>query len=211
MKKVILSLLIVVFLTGCVSIQNASIDELVDTTINSKYALYNHVNRGFKYYLPRELEVSKSDKYNEIIKSKYYDYYLYVDLVRYFNKDSEEYQKKEEIFYSTILSNKDKKGILNITELANQEYLIEASFNYANMEVKVKEKDINEAVTNALSILTSIQFNHDVVKNLLQDDKMNSKEEQVDVFKGDLSEDAYLDIEEEIYTDDENKDPDMIN
>ncbi|MCX4365612.1 MAG: hypothetical protein OSJ70_07560 [Bacilli bacterium] len=211
MKKVILSLLIVVFLTGCVSIQNASIDELVDTTINSKYALYNHVNRGFKYYLPRELEVSKSDKYNEIIKSKYYDYYLYVDLVRYFNKDSEDYQEKEGIFYSTILSNKDKKGILNITELANQEYLIEASFNYANIEVKVKEKDINEAVTNALSILTSIEFNYDVVKNLLQDDKMNSKEEQVDVFKGDLSEDAYLDIEEEIYTDDENKDPDMIN
>ena len=113
MKKVILSLLIVVFLTGCVSIQNASIDELVDTTINSKYALYNHVNRGFKYYLPRELEVSKSDKYNEIIKSKYYDYYLYVDLVRYFNKDSEDYQEKEGIFYSTILSNKeDRKSVV---------------------------------------------------------------------------------------------------
>lgn len=70
MKKVILSLLIVVFLTGCVSIQNASIDDLVDTTINSKYTLYNHVNRGFKYYLPRELSVSKSDKYNEIIRDK---------------------------------------------------------------------------------------------------------------------------------------------
>lgn len=211
MKKVILSLLIVVFLTGCVSIQNASIDDLVDTTINSKYTLYNHVNRGFKYYLPRELSVSKSDKYNEIIKSKYYDYYLYVDLVRYFNKDSEDYQEKEGIFYSAILEGKDKKGILNITELDEKEYLIEASFNYANIEVKVKEKDINAAVTNTLSILTSIEFNYDVVKNLLQDDKLSSKEEQVDVFKGDLSEDAYLDIEEEIYTEEENKDPDMIN
>lgn len=211
MKKVILSLLIVVFLTGCVSIQNASIDDLVDTTINSKYTLYNHVNRGFKYYLPRELSVSKSDKYNEIIKSKYYDYYLYVDLVRYFNKDSEDYQEKEGIFYSAVLEGKDKKGILNITELDEKEYLIEASFNYANIEVKVKEKDINAAVTNTLSILTSIEFNYDVVKNLLQDDKLSSKEEQVDVFKGDLSEDAYLDIEEEIYTEEENKDPDMIN
>ncbi|MDE5631096.1 MAG: hypothetical protein K2I70_05795 [Bacilli bacterium] len=211
MKKVILSLLIVVFLTGCVSIKNASIDDLVDTTINSKYALYNHVNRGFKYYLPRELVVSKSDEYNEIIKSKYYDYYLYVDLVRYFNNDSEEYKELDGIFYSAILSNDEKKGILNITELSNQEFLIEASYNYANIEVKVKEKDINEAVTNALSILTSIEFNYDVVKNLLQDDKLSSKEEQVDVFKGDLSEDAYLDIEEEIYTEDENKDPDMIN
>lgn len=211
MKKVILSILIVVFLTGCVSIQNASIDDLVDTTINSKYTLYNHVNRGFKYYLPRELSVSKSDKYNEIIKSKYYDYYLYVDLVRYFNKDSEDYQEKEGIFYSAVLEGKDKKGILNITELDEKEYLIEASFNYANIEVKVKEKDINAAVTNTLSILTSIEFNYDVVKNLLQDDKLSSKEEQVDVFKGDLSEDAYLDIEEEIYTEEENKDPDMIN
>ncbi|MDE6292382.1 MAG: hypothetical protein K2L98_01735, partial [Bacilli bacterium] len=202
MKKVILMILVTVFLTGCVSIRDASIDDLVDTTINSKYALYNHVNRGFKYYLPRELTVSKSDEYNEIIKSKYYDYYLYVDLVRYFNKDSEEYQKKEDIYYSAILSQKDKKGIINITELNNQEFLINASFNYANIEVKVKEKDINTAVTNVLSILTSIEFNYDVVKNLLQDDKLSSKEEQVDVFKGDLSEDAYLDIEEEIYTDD---------
>ncbi|MDE6141725.1 MAG: hypothetical protein K2G03_03885, partial [Bacilli bacterium] len=138
-------------------------------------------------------------------------YYLYVDLVRYFNNDSEEYKELDGIFYSAILSNDEKKGILNITELSNQEFLIEASYNYANIEVKVKEKDINEAVTNALSILTSIEFNYDVVKNLLQDDKLSSKEEQVDVFKGDLSEDAYLDIEEEIYTEDENKDPDMIN
>lgn len=211
MKKVILMILVTVFLTGCVSIRDASIDDLVDTTINSKYALYNHVNRGFKYYLPRELTISKSDEYNEIIKSKYYDYYLYVDLVRYFNKDSEEYQKKDDIYYSAILSQKDKKGIINITELNNQEFLINASFNYANIEVKVKEKDINTAVTNVLSILTSIEFNYDVVKNLLQDDKLSSKEEQVDVFKGDLSDDAYLDIEEEIYTDDDNKNPDMIN
>ncbi len=211
MKKVILMILIVGFLTGCVSIHDASIDDLVATTINSKFALYNHVNRGFKYYLPRELVISKSDEYNEIIKSKYYDYYLYVDLVRYFNNDSEEYEVNDKLYYSVILSKDDKKGILNITESEDKEYLIEASFNYANIEVKVKEKDINEAVINALTILTSIDFNYDVVKNLLQDDKLSSKEEQVDVFKGDLSEDAYLDIEDEIYTDDENKDPDMIN
>lgn len=211
MKKVILCLLVTIFLTGCVSINDASIDDLIGTTINSKYSLYNHVNRGFKYYLPRELVVSKSDEYNEIIKSKYYDYYLYVDLVRYFNKDKEEYTKKDDIYYSALLNKEDKSGIINITELKSGEYLIEASYNYANIEVKVKERDINAAVTNTLSILTSIEFNYDVVKNLLQEDKLSSKAEQVDVFKGDLSDDAYLDLEEEIYEDDELVDPDMIN
>lgn len=211
MKKIILFLLGIVFLTGCVSINDVSIDDLVSTTINSKFTLYNHVNRGFKYYLPRELVVSKSDEYNEIIKSKYYDYYLYVDLVRYFNKTKETYEKNDDIYYSALLNKDDKVGIINITKLKDKEYLIEASFNYANIEVKVKEKDINAAVTNTLSILTSIEFNYDVVKNLLQDDKLSSKDEQVDVFKGDLSEDAYLDVEEEMYTEDENKDPDMIN
>lgn len=210
MKKVLLCLLGVFFLTGCVSINNASLDDLIGTTINSKYSLYNHVNRGFKYYLPRELTVSKSDEYNEIIKSKYYDYYLYVDLVRYFNKDKETYETKD-VYYSALLNKDDKSGIINITELGNEEYLIEASYNYANIEVKVKEKDINAAVTNTLSILTSIEFNYDVVKNLLQEDKLSSKDEQVDVFKGDLSEDAYLDLEEEIYEDEERSDPDMIN
>lgn len=210
MKKVLLCLLATIFLTGCVSINNASIDDLIGTTINSKYSLYNHVNRGFKYYLPRELTVSKSDEYNEIIKSKYYDYYLYVDLVRYFNKDKEDYETKD-VYYSALLNKDDKNGIINITALDNQEYLIEASYNYANIEVKVKEKDINAAVTNTLSILTSIEFNYDVVKNLLQEDKLSSKDEQVDVFKGDLSDDAYLDLEEEIYEDEERSDPDMIN
>lgn len=210
MKKVILSLLVLVFMTGCVSINKTSIDELINTTINSKYKLYNHVNRGFKYYLPRELSVSESDEYNEIIKSKYYDYYLYVDLVRYYKKSEEKYSEKKDIYYSRLINNKDILGYLNITNTQDDKYLIEASYNYANIEVKVKKKDIKMAVTNVLTILTSIQYNYDVVKNLLADDKLNSIEEQVDVFEDDLTDDDYLDVVEEVYVEDD-KDPDVIN
>ena len=86
MKKIILALIIVLTMSGCVNINNTTIDELIEVTMNSKYNLFNHQNKGFKYYLPRELFIVSDDEYNEVIKSKHYDYYLYVDLVRYFNE-----------------------------------------------------------------------------------------------------------------------------
>lgn len=211
MKKVILALLILVLMSGCVKIDDASIDELIESTMNSKYNLYNHQNKGFKYYLPRELYIEKDDEYNEIIKSKYYDYYLYVDLVRYFNNMEETFVEDSSLYYSKVFEFNDKKGSLNIKTLENDEYLIRARYNYATIQAKVKEQDINSAVTNMLVIISSIQYNNDVIKNLLEEDRNNSLDEQVNVFDDNLTDDDYLDVEVEYEEDEEEYNPDMIN
>ena len=45
------------------------------------------------------------------------------------------------------------------------EVIIEMSYYYADMAAKVRKEDINKAVLNIMSVLNSIQYNDDVIKN----------------------------------------------
>ena len=66
MKKILVLLVTLVLLTGCVSIQNADIDTIINETISTKYNnLYNHVGKGYKYYAPRGVTRTYSNDYNE--------------------------------------------------------------------------------------------------------------------------------------------------
>lgn len=211
MKKLILSLFILILLTGCVCIESAGVDEIVKSALQSKYSLYNHVNRGYKYYLPRELTVSESEYRNEVLKSKYYDYYLYVDLVRYNKKVTEKVEEKNNLYYSKLFEHDGKVGALHIKEIESDDYLIFASYHYASIEVRVRKRDINSAVANIMVILSSIQYNDKVIENLLKEDKLNSTEESVDVFDDDLKREDYLDVGNHEEEDSSYYDPDIIN
>lgn len=209
-KKIILPICILLLTTGCVCIQNASLDEIVDNSINRKYDLYNHSSKGFKYYLPRELTSIKTDEYNEVIKSKYYDYYLYVDLISYYNKALIEYHEDENIFYSKLVENDDYTGIINVFE-EKENFLIKATYHYATIEVKCKKEDVNEVLDNVLTILTTIKYNDEIIENILGEDILASVEEQINVFKIESSETDTLSVDD-TYTgnEEEDYDPDVI-
>ncbi len=211
MKKTILILLVVLLTCGCVKINDASIDDLVNTTINSKYKLHNHVNSGYKYYLPRSLKSSITNEYNEIIKSKYYDYYLYVDLVSYYNKKPTSLEENKKIYYSRLISKDDKNGIVNVTQKDN-EYLVQVIYNYAKMEVRCNYRDLNEVITNSLVILSSIQYVDDVIISLLNENDFTSAEEQVSIFKDNSGEVNTLEDFDDTYTgnEEDDYDPDVI-
>lgn len=212
MKKIVVILLALVVTTGCVNIKNTSLEDLTDMVINSKYSLYNHVNQGFKYYLPRTLKSVITDEYNEIIKSKYYDYYLYVDLVAYYNKKVSTYNQDNSLYYSRVINKDDKTGLINIDNIDN-EYIVNIEYNYASIEVKCNEEDLNEVVTSSLVILSSIKYNDDVIENLLADDVLSSAEEQITIFDNQGDESNTLDVVEDVYTgnEEEDYDPDVIN
>lgn len=210
MKKILLIIIIVVFTTGCtniINIKETNLDTIVDNTLNSKYKLINHVNKGFKYYLPRELKISKQDETNEIIKYNDYEYYLYVDLISYYNKTEVNYEKSD-AYYSRILD----KGIINIYD-ESDEYYIKVTYNYATIETKVNIIDINENLSNIMIILSSMNYNDDVIKNILVNDSNASKEESIEVFDNNKTDNTYLDVEETEYTgnEEEDYDPDVIN
>ncbi len=216
MKKIIISLLVLLLTTGCIPIASSSIEEITNTILSSKYALFNRVSGAYKYYLPREMKATITDEFNEILSSKYHDYYLYVDLVSYYNDVTVMYETDNTLYYSSLLYGEDETGLLNIEEVGVDEYIITMYYNYGRIEVKVNKSDINEAVTNSLVILSSIQYNDDIIENMMGDDILSSAEEQIDIFEEDKAESEYLDTleeEEDIYTgnEEEDYDPDVIN
>lgn len=216
MKKILIVIVtILVLTTGCsnvLNLKNASVDTIVDKTINSKYKLDNHINRGFKYYLPRELSVIKQDEQNEIIKYDGYDFYLYVDLISYYNKKDVNYEKNDDIYYSRVLLKDEKKGLVNIDATSDEVY-IKVTYNYATIETKINNDDINNVISNIMIILSSITYNDDVIENILASNSHLGKDEVVDVFDNKKNDNTYLDIEETEYTgnEEEDYDPDVIN
>lgn len=210
MKKYLFIVMVLLLTSGCVSINDASIDTLASETLNSKYRLYNHINSGYKYYLPRTLNSTVTDEYNEIIKSKYYDYYLYVDLVAYHNKKMSLYVENNDIFYSKRIENGDKSGIIDIKSI-DSDYLVRIIYNYAKIEVKCSSKDLNEVVTNSLVILSSITYIDDVIASNLNKNEFASAEEQVNIFDNTTVDTNYLDEVDDTYTGNEDDyDPDVI-
>ena len=135
MKRYLFIILILIVTCGCTRLTDLSLNDIVDRTINSKYNLHNHINSGYKYYLPRTLKSVITDEYNEIIKSKYYDYYLYVDLVAYHNKKETVFEEDSSLVYSRLITKGDITGIINVKS-NGQEYLVKAIYNYAKIEVK---------------------------------------------------------------------------
>jgi hypothetical protein len=170
--------------------------------------MFNQVSSGYKYYLPRGLRAIKQDENNQIIKSSKYDYYLYVDLVSYYNKISLSYEETSNIYYSKLI-NGDKMGIINITELKDDLYYINVKYNYATIQAKVKKKDINEGVANSLIIASSVIYNDEIIANLMKNDEISSAEEVINIFDTNTGESNQLEYQDD-YEDDDVYDPDMI-
>lgn len=211
MKRYLLIVALTLFIcSGCVKVTDSSLDTLIQETVSSKYKLFNHVNSGYKYYLPRTLKSTVTDEFNEIIKSKYYDYYLYVDLVAYHNKKTSLYLENEDYYFSKLIEYDDKAGIIDVKDTGNS-YLIKVVYNYAKIEVKCEYKDLNEVVTNSLVILSSVTYIDDVIASNLNKNEFASAEEQVNIFDNASVDTNYLDEVDDTYTGNEaDYDPDVI-
>ena len=213
-KKFILFSLFVCFLfTGCTTISDKSLEEIIDAGTDRDAIVYNKYRKGYKYNLPRGLTVIDSTEYNEIIKDDKYVYYLYVDAVSHYNKVIEKYEVNGESYESMQISFEDKYGYLEINSIEEDKYFIEIMYNYAKIEVIVKKKDINEVVANSLSVLASVDFNDDVLKTLLDEETSQFKEFQFDIFETTTTvESEYLQaVEEETKTEEEIHDSDLID
>ena len=183
MKKILVLLVTLVLLTGCVAIQDVSVDTIINETMGTKYTnLYNHVGKGYKYYLPKTLISKTTDNNNEIIKSKKCDYYLYVDLISYHNKVDFQYKESTGVYFSKLIEKDDKKGVINIYENADDKFLVKIEFNYAYIEVITDKDNLNKTLANAIIIVTSMQYNDDVIETLLEEGILTSIDETVDIF-----------------------------
>ena len=206
--KIFVLLLSVFVLSGCVNVKTDSIEQITKYITSSKRELYNNYNRGYKFYIPKGLSASKTDNLNVIIKSQNYDYYLYVDLVSYYNKVEFTYNTDSSLYYSSNIKGKD--GLLNITKLYDG-YLIHIQYNYAKLEVVVSEKEIKNALSNALIIVNSIKYNDNTIRAMLDEGVLSTNEKVVEVFNNSNNSTDLQEIDDDVYTEDDDIDVDYIN
>lgn len=215
MKKIfILSLFVCIMLCGCTTIEKMQIDDVINNGTENNVTVYNKFRKGYKYYLPKGLNVYASTDYNEVLKTGRYTYYLYVDGVSYFNKVIETYEVNENAYVSMPISYQDKYGYLEINELKSGNYFIEIMYNYAKIEVIVRKCDINVTVSNSINILGSIKFNDNILKTLLDEEVSQFKEYNFNIFETvSKTEDmGYLDlIQDDVYQEEDVHDSDLIS
>ena len=208
MKKVILFLLICLTMTGCSNIKTKSLEEIINekTSINANNNVYNIYHQGYKYYLPKTLKVKTINESNEIITSDKYNYYLYVDLVSLYNDAKMTFEEETGIYKYLPINYQDNTGYLKVKE-SNEDYLVEIMYNYAKIEVIVKEKDLNVTVNNIMTILTTIRYNKDIIANLTEDNLLNLKDESLNLFENNSKEDNFIEYKQD-YDDYEPEIPD---
>lgn len=197
LKKVLLFTLFLLCFTGCTSVREETIENIVIQGMTSNVDITNVYRTGYKYYLPKGLKNINSHDYNEVIYSERYAYYLYVDVVSYFNKIREEYQEDSSYYYSKALYKGNQFGYLQIKSLEEDKYFIEIMYNYAKIEVIVTEKDIKESIAYAIAILESVTYNDTVLGSLMGDNILSSNELEFNIFETAKTESNYLEIVEQ--------------
>ena len=136
---------------------------------------------------------------------------MFVDIVSYYHKVENTYQIKDKAYYSSLINYNNKSGYVEVN-VKNDKYLIEIMYNYAKIEVIVDSKDIASAITNSLIILSSVNYNDDIINNLLEEDVLNYSEETFNIFETNSNDSNFLKVVEEYdnYNKDEVPDYDLI-
>lgn len=184
MKKIaiIISIIVLSLTTGCtaVRIDTQNIDTIVSVVLSKNNTLYNRIGKGYKYYIPRGVTYIDTNDLNDKLYSNGNYYYLYIDAVNYFYKSSVEYTENKDSYYSRKIDG-EKNGYLEINQVGDK-YLINFVYNYAKIEAMVEEEDINEVVLNSSYILSTVKFNDNVIKLMLNEEYFTNKEEKYEEF-----------------------------
>ena len=198
MKKIVLLLLVGLSLTGCtaVRINTKDIDNTINVILSKNNTLYNRVGKGYKYYVPRGVSYIDTVEFNDKLYSNGNYYYLYVDALSYFYQKEMNYEINDLAYYSREFNINDKKGYLKIEE-QNGKYLINFYYNYARIQALVEKDDVESVVLNATYILSTIKFNPEVIKLMLDDEFFTNKEEKYDIFESETEDNNFLDYADE--------------
>lgn len=184
MKKIWIVGVMVLLLTGCtvVRIDTQSIDTTVNVVLSKPNTLYNRIGKGYKYYVPRGVTYIDTNELNDKLYSNGTYYYLYVDAISYYYKKDITYKENTKAYYSRSIQTNGKKGYLEINKIDKDKYFIEFLYNYAKIEAIAPKSEINAVILNASYILSTVKFNNNVVKLMLNDNYFINKEEKYDVF-----------------------------
>lgn len=197
MKKAFILLLLII-LSGCtiVRIDTSSIENITSVVLSKNNTLYNHIGRGYKYYVPRGVTYIDSSETNDKLYSGGIYYYLYLDEISYHYKNVVNFKEDNAKYYSKKIKNGKKTGFLEI-EKKNNLYHIVFVYNYARIETLTSKREINKAVLNCSYILSTIKYNPDIIKLSLNENFLKNKEKTYEKYtKKNKEEGNFLKYEE---------------
>lgn len=201
-RSILLILATITLVSGCtaVRIDTDSIDNTINVILSKDNKLYNRVGKGYKYYVPRGVNYIDTDEFNDKLYSNGNYYYLYIDAISYYYKEDKEHEYQKDSYYKRDLDINGKKGYVEILKLDSKQYHIEFMYNYAKIEAIVNKNDINEVILNASYILSTVKFNDNVIRIMLDADYFINKEEKYDIFEDNNANDTttnFLDYNDE--------------
>ena len=85
-RKLMFLMILVLLMTGCVKITN-DLDSVVETVISSRKTSTNTVSMGYELYIPTGVKQSFDSEYNQVLKVRNTNMYLYVDTISYYYKN----------------------------------------------------------------------------------------------------------------------------
>lgn len=196
-KKLLVLFIVTFFVCGC-SIQKLDVnnyDHIIEKVLLQNYKLKNNVFNGYSYYIPHGINFINREEENSLLidKSNNY-YYVYVDVVSYYNKIENHYKEDKKSFYSKKVDSKDgkKSGYLEINKIKNK-YFVEAMYNYVKIEVYTSKEHLSDVVISVCEILSSVRYNNKVLATTIGDKVLNYKEESFNIFTTKKSNTNYLD------------------
>lgn len=197
MKKLISLMILLILVTGCtaVRIDTSNVDNIIEVVLSKDNALYNHIGKGYKYYIPRGVTYIDTIDFNDKLYSQGDYYYLYIDAISYYHEKEIEPKKSEDAYFYKEIDINNKKGYIEIKKV-NDKYLIKFTYNYARIESLVEEDKINTVILNSSYILSTVKFNNKVIKILLDEDYFKYKEEKFELFEKEEKKDNILEYSE---------------
>lgn len=206
MKKYILLIIALFCLTGCTNIDNLNYSGIVDKTLKEDSLKTNTYLEGYKLYLPLHMTLIGDLDGNEILYSYGDKYYLYVDIISYYNKKQNNYEFDSDGYeFSKDISYNDLNGYVLVSK-SKGGYLVQVMYNYAKIEVI--SSDIKNAISRSLVVLNSISYNDSVIETLLGN-SIDYNEEKFELLGPSVNTENFLEYEEEYGTyEDDGKAPD---
>lgn len=210
MKKYILLILPILFLTGCSNIKNMDYNLITNQVFNEPVGKANVSLQGYKLYLPKGMSLVGDLNANNLLYSEGEKYYLYVDLISYYNKKINNYKINAEnnTIYSRDLDYDKKTGYVLITKRDDNNYFLQASYNYGKIEVITRYP--KKALAKSLALLRGIQYNDKIISSLIGNDALDYNEEKFMLDNKKSNTDSFLKYEEQygVYDDKDKELPD---
>ena len=190
MRKKILPLLILLFLTGCSKIDvDSEYKDIVNNILSFNNNNVNTASVGYKYYIPIGVNLVYDGEYNKKFKVKDTNIVLYVDIISYYYKNSLNYELDSNInnyYYSKI-----NDGYIVINNISEDEYFLKIVYNYAKVEAYVKKEYLIDVISYSTIILNSIKYNDNLISNLIENGQYSTNEIEYEIDKPDDSESKF--------------------